>query len=96
MSDQDKFPEEAPIIRIAFTIIQQAITDGATEIRLDPAEPVKRVVLGDQTGLHISYKVNGDLHEVMPLPDYVREPLTERFKLMADIDPTRSDIGQTD
>lgn len=114
MPDEFKPCDEAPIIRIAFAIIQQAIKDGASEILLEPAERVAftsqaeppesvseyvRAFAGDHDietgpGLKISAKVADVWHEVMPLPDYVREPLTERFKLMADMDLTRSDITQ--
>ncbi len=106
--------DSAQIIRIACRIIEQAIQDGASEIRLEPderlaykwdkksLEGVQRYLEtpgGDEAvaigpGLTISYNVAGVWREVMPLPDYVREPLTRRFKLMADMDLTRTKMPQ--
>ena len=114
MSDTRHEGEEAPIIRIAYTIIQQAIRDGASEISLEPDERVAykwekkppegveralEALAGDEAvdigpGMKISYKVADVWHEIMPLPDYVREPLTRRFKLMADMDLTQTRESQ--
>lgn len=78
ISDEDtesiaKVSEEAPIIRIAYTIIQQAIKDGASDIHVEP----------DRRGVRVRYRIDGVLHEVMPLPKYIEKPLTSRFKIMS-------------
>lgn len=70
-----KQAEEAPIIRIAFTIIQQAIKDGASDIHIEP----------DKRSVRVRYRIDGVLHEVMPLPKYIEKPLISRFKIMADM-----------
>jgi len=70
-----KQADEAPIIRIAFTIIQQAIKDGASDIHVEP----------DKRTVRVRYRIDGVLHEVMPLPKYIEKPLISRFKIMADM-----------
>ncbi len=70
-----KQAEEAPIIRIAFTIIQQAIKDGASDIHVEP----------DKRTVRVRYRIDGVLHEVMPLPKYIEKPLVSRFKIMSDM-----------
>ena len=70
-----KQADEAPIIRIAYTIIQQAIKDAASDIHVEP----------DKRTVRIRYRIDGVLHEVMPLPKYIEKPLVSRFKIMADM-----------
>ncbi|NLN75295.1 MAG: Flp pilus assembly complex ATPase component TadA [Armatimonadetes bacterium] len=79
-----KVSEEAPIIRIAYTVIQQAISDGASDIHVEP----------DKRSVRIRYRIDGVLHEVMPLPKYIEKPLTSRFKIMSDMNIAERRIPQ--
>ena len=79
-----KVSEEAPIIRIAYTIIQQAIRDGASDIHVEP----------DRRSVRVRYRIDGVLHEVMPLPKYVDKPLISRFKIMSDMNIAERRIPQ--
>lgn len=88
-SDEDteglaKVSEEAPIIRIAYTVIQQAIKDSASDIHVEP----------DRRAVRIRYRIDGVLHEVMPLPKYIEKPLTSRFKIMSDMNIAERRIPQ--
>ncbi len=79
-----KQADEAPIIRIAFTIIQQAIKEGASDIHV---EPDKRMV-------RVRYRIDGVLTEVMPLPKYIEKPLISRFKIMSDMNIAERRVPQ--
>ncbi|MCE5200395.1 MAG: ATPase, T2SS/T4P/T4SS family [Armatimonadota bacterium] len=79
-----KVSEEAPIIRIAYTIIQRAIADGASDIHIEP----------DRRGVRVRYRIDGVLHEVMPLPKYIDKPLISRFKIMSDMNIAERRIPQ--
>ncbi len=79
-----KVSEEAPIIRIANTIIIQAIKDEASDIHVEP----------DRRGVRVRYRVDGVLHEVMPLPKYIDKPLISRFKIMSSMDIAERRIPQ--
>ncbi len=76
--------EEAPIIRVANTIIQQAIKEGASDIHIEP----------DRRGLRIRYRVDGVLHETMTMPKYIQPPLLSRFKIMAEMNIAERRIPQ--
>ncbi|MEN6371507.1 MAG: ATPase, T2SS/T4P/T4SS family [Armatimonadota bacterium] len=76
--------EEAPIIRIAHTIIQQAIRDAASDIHVEP----------DRRGMRVRYRIDGVLHEVMSLPKYIQAPLISRLKIMADMNIAERRIPQ--
>ncbi|MEN6520638.1 MAG: ATPase, T2SS/T4P/T4SS family [Armatimonadota bacterium] len=76
--------EEAPIIRIAHTIIQQAIRDASSDIHVEP----------DRRGVRVRYRIDGVLHEVMPLPKYIQAPLISRLKIMADMNIAERRVPQ--
>jgi type IV pilus assembly protein PilB len=89
LSDEDtdsiaKVSEEAPIIRIANTIIQQAIRDLASDIHIEP----------DRRSLRVRFRIDGVLHEVMPLPKYIDKPLISRYKILAGMDIAERRIPQ--
>lgn len=67
--------EEAPIVRIANTIIQQAVKERASDIHVEPQE----------RGVRIRYRIDGVLHEIMTLPKYIQAPLLSRYKIMAEM-----------
>lgn len=67
---------EAPIPRIANTILQQAIRDNASEVRVEPRND----------GLQVRCGSGGEFVEMMPLPGYISIPLLARFKAMANLD----------
>ncbi len=79
-----KVSEEAPIIRIANTIIQQAIRDSASDIHVEP----------DKRSLRVRFRIDGVLHEVMPLPKYIDKPLISRYKILAGMDIAERRIPQ--
>lgn len=66
----------APIIRLANLIINQAVSDGASDIHI---EPRKDCVL-------VRLRIDGIMVEMMRLPRKVALPLTSRFKIVANMD----------
>ncbi len=76
--------EEAPIIRVANTIIQQAIKEGASDIHIEPGN----------RNLRVRYRVDGVLHEVMTMPKYIQPPLISRYKIMAEMNIAERRIPQ--
>jgi type IV pilus assembly protein PilB len=76
--------EEAPIVRLAHSIIQLAINDGASDIHVEP----------DRRGMRVRYRIDGVLHEMMPLPKHIAKPLISRFKIMSDMNIAERRIPQ--
>ncbi len=70
-----KDAEQAPIVRLANTIIQQAVRERASDIHLEP----------ERKNVRIRYRIDGVLHETMTMPKYIQAPLTARFKIMAEL-----------
>ncbi|MFW5697716.1 MAG: GspE/PulE family protein, partial [Fimbriimonadaceae bacterium] len=68
--------EDAPIIRLANLIINQAVNDKASDIHIEPRKD----------GLVVRYRIDGMMLEAMTLPRKVIAPLTSRFKIVANMD----------
>jgi type II secretory ATPase GspE/PulE/Tfp pilus assembly ATPase PilB-like protein len=76
--------EAPPIVRIAHTIIQQAVKDRATKIQVEPAANHVRIL----------FDIDGVTHEAMKLPKHVQQKLVARYKLMADINVEECSAAQ--
>ena len=68
--------EDAPVIRLANLIINQAISEKASDIHI---EPRKDAVI-------VRFRVDGIMMDAMKLPRKVSAPLTSRFKIVANMD----------
>ena len=79
-----KESEEAPIVRLANTIIQQAIKDRASDIHIEP----------DRRNMRVRYRIDGVLHEAMPMPKYIQMPLTARYKIMSEMNIAERRVPQ--
>lgn len=76
--------EEAPIVRLANTIISRAHQQGASDIHIEPEESYVR----------IRYRIDGVLHEEMTAPKSSQRALISRFKIIADLDITEHRVPQ--
>lgn len=83
--------EDAPVVRLANLIINQAVSDKASDIHI---EPRKDCVL-------VRFRIDGIMMEAMKLPRKVSAPLTSRIKIVANMDiaekraPQDNRIGAT-
>ncbi|MBV9852450.1 MAG: Flp pilus assembly complex ATPase component TadA [Armatimonadetes bacterium] len=85
--DEDQMTEmseEAPIIRIAHAIVQQAIREKASDIHIEPG----------QRGVRIRYRIDGVLNETMTVPKHIMNPLISRFKIMAEMNIAERRVPQ--
>lgn len=76
--------EDAPIIRLANLIVNQAVMDRASDIHIEPRKD----------GMVVRYRIDGIMHEMMTLPKRVVAPLTSRFKIVANMDIAEKRIPQ--
>ena len=78
--EEDEFPEgmesEAPVIRLVDRIIQDAVRARATDIHIEPA----------QSNVHVRYRIDGVLRDILNVPKYVQGPLLSRVKVMGSMD----------
>ncbi len=73
--------EEAPVIKLVSTILQQAINARASDVHIEP----------QRTKLKVRFRVDGDLKSVLDLPLELHPPIVSRIKILSDlkIDETR-------
>jgi type IV pilus assembly protein PilB len=71
-----KAAEDAPVVKLVNLILTDAIKKSASDIHIEPYEKDFRV----------RYRIDGLLYEVMKPPRKLRNPLTSRIKIMADLD----------
>ncbi len=79
-----KAVEEAPIVRLANTIIQAAIKERASDIHIEP----------DRRNTRVRYRVDGVLHETMVVPKYIQAPMIARFKIMSEMNIAERRVPQ--
>ncbi|MHB8636369.1 MAG: GspE/PulE family protein [Fimbriimonadaceae bacterium] len=82
--DAEKMAEQAPIIRLANALIQQAIADRASDIHVEP----------QQKSVRVRYRIDGVLMEAMMVPRNLMAPLISRLKIMADMNIAERRVPQ--
>lgn len=82
--EAEKMAEQAPIIKLANAIIQQAINDRASDIHAEPQTKQVR----------IRYRIDGVLIEAMTVPKNLQAPLISRLKIMAEMNIAERRVPQ--
>lgn len=76
--------DEAPIIRLVSSILQQAVGEEASDIHIEPqAQEVK-----------VRFRVDGVLREVMSIPKKLRNGMVARLKVVADLNIAERRVPQ--
>ncbi len=83
-ADAEKMAEQAPIIKLANALIQQAIADRASDIHVEP----------QQRSVRVRYRIDGVLMEAMTVPRNLMAPLISRLKIMAEMNIAERRIPQ--
>lgn len=83
-ADAEQMAEQAPIIKLANAVIQQAILDRASDIHCEP----------QQRSLRIRYRIDGVLMEAMTVPKNLQAPLISRLKIMAEMNIAERRVPQ--
>ena len=73
--DLQELAKELPVIRVADTLLEYAISEGASDIHIEPFD----------SGVAIRYRIDGVLHEAMTLPKNVQDGLTARLKILSNL-----------
>jgi type IV pilus assembly protein PilB len=72
--------EGAPAVRLANSIIRRALSEGASDIHIEPRAEE----------LVVRYRVDGVLRRGIDVPLRLKDSLTSRFKIMGDLDISMS------
>jgi type IV pilus assembly protein PilB len=76
LSSLEKATEDAPVVKLVNLILMDAIKKKASDIHVEPYEKTFRV----------RYRIDGVLYEVMKPPMKLKNAITSRIKIMAELD----------
>jgi len=76
VSSLEKATEDAPVVKLVNLILMDAIRKKASDIHVEPYEKTFRV----------RYRIDGVLYEVMKPPMKLKNAITSRIKIMAELD----------
>jgi type IV pilus assembly protein PilB len=72
----EKATEDAPVVKLVNAILGDAIKKGASDVHIEPYEKAFRV----------RFRIDGVLYEIMKPPLKLKNAITSRLKIMADLD----------
>ena len=72
--------DDAPVVRLVQVILSGGVSAGASDVHLEPFKPEMRV----------RYRVDGELQQVMTIPNHIEDSVVSRTKVMADMDTTEN------
>jgi len=80
----DSETEQAPVVKLVNTLIGEAVRRGASDIHIEPFEKKFRV----------RFRIDGSLYEMMSPPVKMKQAITSRLKIMADLDIAERRVPQ--
>ncbi len=84
LEDMAKAADDAPVVKLVNLILKDAIGKGASDIHVEPYEKDFRV----------RFRIDGELYEVMRPPMKLRNAITSRLKIMAQLDISERRLPQ--
>ncbi len=75
---------DAPVIKLVYSVIAQAVGEGASDIHFEP----------DEGEMRVRFRVDGVLHETARVPKRMISGVISRVKLMADMDIAEKRVPQ--
>lgn len=84
LADLEGESASGPIVRLANSILLQALRRGASDIHIEP----------QQQGLVVRYRVDGNLQVVQVLPARIQAALISRYKILSNLDITERRVPQ--
>ena len=76
IGELEKATEDAPVVKLVNAILTDAIKKGASDIHIEPYEKTFRV----------RFRIDGVLYEIMKPPPKLKNAITSRIKIMAELD----------
>jgi len=73
--DLEQMAQDLPVVKVVDTLVSHAISQGASDIHIEPGE----------TELIIRYRIDGILHDAMLLPKDAAAAITARIKVLSNL-----------
>ncbi len=76
LNELEKATEDAPVVKLVNAILTDAIKKRASDVHVEPYEKTFRV----------RFRIDGVMYEIMKPPQKLKNAITSRLKIMADLD----------
>jgi type IV pilus assembly protein PilB len=84
VSEMQVSAEDAPVIKVVYSILGQAVGEGASDIHFEPGEGEMRV----------RFRIDGVLHEAAHVPKRMINAVVSRVKIMSDLNIAEKRVPQ--
>jgi type IV pilus assembly protein PilB len=84
VSDMQAGPEDAPVVKLVYSILAQAVSEGASDIHFEPGEEE----------LRIRFRIDGVLKEAAHVPKRLIGAVISRLKIMSELDIAEKRVPQ--
>ncbi len=84
VADMQAGPEDAPIVKLVYSLLAQAVGEGASDIHLEPEE----------SELRIRFRIDGVLKEAAHVPKRMTGAVISRLKIMSELDIAEKRVPQ--
>jgi type IV pilus assembly protein PilB len=84
VADMQAGPEDAPIVKLVYSLLAQGVSEGASDIHLEPEEGQ----------LRIRFRVDGVLKEAAHVPKRMTGAVISRLKIMSELDIAEKRVPQ--
>jgi type IV pilus assembly protein PilB len=76
--------EDAPVVKLVYSILGQAVNEGVSDIHFEP----------EQADMRVRFRVDGVLHEAAHVPRRMVSAVVSRIKIMSELDIAEKRIPQ--
>src|SRR5690606_31137593 len=84
VSELHESADDAPVIKLVYSILGQAVNEGASDVHFEPGEKDMRV----------RFRVDGVLYEAAKVPKRMIAGVISRLKIMGDLDIAEKRVPQ--
>ncbi|MBS1863827.1 MAG: Flp pilus assembly complex ATPase component TadA [Actinobacteria bacterium] len=84
VSEMQAGPEDAPIVKLVYSLLAQAVAEGASDIHIEPEE-------GE---LRVRFRIDGVLKEAAHVPKRMTGAVISRMKIMSELDIAEKRVPQ--
>jgi type IV pilus assembly protein PilB len=84
VSDLEVSAEDAPVIKLVYSILGQAVGEGASDVHFEP----------DEDEMRVRFRIDGVLREAAHVPKRMVNAVVSRVKIMSDLDIAEKRVPQ--
>ncbi len=84
VGDMEVSAEDAPVIKLVYSVLGQAVGEGASDVHFEP----------DENEMHVRFRVDGVLREAAHVPKRMVSAVISRVKIMSDLNIAEKRVPQ--